>query len=131
VLISLDTPQLHLLEKLRRTDQERHKSFVDTWKGSGCVLVFTSTQASELRRYGNRDRREGRYRALTDLAPIRTDLPFPRGISPGPQSFLEREIVRALVERGLIAPSDPANNPIPRQKGVRNLFRRQPEPRVP
>jgi len=113
VLASLDTPQLHLLEMVRRTASKRYDSFVDTWKERESVLVFTSTQASELRRYPDHDRREGRYGVLSDLAPIRTDLPFPRGLPSGPRTFLEREIVRALAELGLVAPRDAAINPIP------------------
>jgi hypothetical protein len=74
------------------------------------VLVFTSTQASELRRYDDVQRREGRYQVIADLAPIRTDLPIAQGTLPGPQTFIEREIVRALVERKLI----PARDPIPK-----------------
>lgn len=114
VLLSLDTPQIHLLERTRRADPARYSSFVDIWKGCGCVLVFTSTQASELRRYEDAERREGRYQVLADLAPIRTDLPLPEGISPGPRTFLEREIISALAERGLIQALDAANNPIPK-----------------
>jgi hypothetical protein len=51
---------------------------------------------------------------LADLAPIRTDLPLPEGISRGPKTFLEREIIRALAERGLIRARDAANDPIPK-----------------
>ncbi len=114
MLVSLDTPQLHLLERARRAYPDRYSSFVDFWKGCGCVLVFTSTQASELRRYDDAERREGKYQVLADLAPIRTDLPLPEGISPGPRTFLEREIIRALAERGLVRGIDAANDPIPR-----------------
>ena len=103
-----------MLERIRRADSDRYTSFVDIWEGCGCVLVFTSTQASELRRYEDAERREGRYQVLADLAPIRTDLPLPEGISPGPRTFLEREIIRALAKRGLLRARDAADDPIPR-----------------
>lgn len=113
-LILLDTPQIHLLERARRSDPVRYSSFRDSWKGRGCTLVFTMAQASELGRYGNTSRREGRYQVLADLAPIRTDLPVPEGMSSGPRTFIEREIVRALVERGLITAIGPDSDPLPK-----------------
>lgn len=101
-LIFLDTPQIDLLERVRRSDPVRYRSFLDTWKGRGCVLVLTSAHAGELRRHGNPSRREGRYQVMADLAPIRTDVPVSRDTSSNrPLAFIDREIARAIVERGL------------------------------
>jgi hypothetical protein len=52
--------------------------------------------------YQDADRREGRYHALADLAPIRTDLPAFGGNSSGPRMLVEREIVCAMVDRGFL-----------------------------
>jgi len=101
-LVSLDTPQFHLLERVRRIDPVRYFSFRDTWRSRGCTLVFTMAQASELGRYGNTPRREARYQLIADLAPIRTDLFDPVRMSSGPRILIQREIVRAMVQRGLI-----------------------------
>ncbi len=112
-LIMLDTPQLHLLERVRRIDPIRYSSFRDTWKRRGCTVVFTRAQASELGRYGNTVRRQARYQVLADLAPIRTDLPVSEATSLGPHTFIEREIVRAMVERGVVKPANPDADPLP------------------
>jgi hypothetical protein len=113
-LISLDPPHFHLLERVRRIGPVRYSSFRDAWKGRGCILVFTTTQASEMGRYQNTPRREGRYQVLADLAPIRTDLPVQEGVSNGPRTFMEREIIRAMVERGLIKATNPDVDPLPK-----------------
>lgn len=101
-LIFLDTPQIGLLEEKRRSNPVRYSSFRDAWKRRGYTLVFTMTQAGELCRYPDASRREGRYQVLADLAPIRTDFPTTQSGSAGPQTLIEREILRAIVERGLI-----------------------------
>ena len=114
VLISLDTPQFHLLERVRRIDPVRYSSFRDTWRRRGCTLVFTMAQASELGRYGNTPRREARYQVLADLAPIRTDLFDPERMSSGPRILIQREIVRAMVERGIIKAINRDADPLPK-----------------
>jgi len=101
-LIFLDTPQIDLLEGVRRTDPVRYSYFRDAWRARGNTLVFTTTHASELRRYGDASRREGRYQVLADLAPLRTDVPRRETRPTGPRILLEREILRAMVERRLI-----------------------------
>jgi hypothetical protein len=101
-LIFLDTPQIALLEEERRSDPVRYFSFCHAWKERGYTLVLTITQAGELCRYGNASRREGRYQVLADLAPIRTDWWTVQGGPAGPQTLIEREILRAVVDRGLI-----------------------------
>jgi len=108
LLIFLDTPQISLLEEKRRTEPLRYSSFCDSWKRSGCILVFTSAQAGETTRYGDASRREGRYRVLADLAPVRTDFLMTRRGPAGPQTLIEREILRAIVERGLVTPTGSA-----------------------
>lgn len=111
-LISLDTPQIHLLERVRRNDPVRYSSFRGTWNRRGHILVFTTTQAGELRRYENASGREARYQVLADLTPIRTDLPVLGGMSSGPRTFIEREIARAIVERDLVKPTNPEVHPL-------------------
>lgn len=101
-LIFLDTPQFGVLEEKRRTDPLRYSSFCDVWKRREYALVLTSTQAGELVRYGDDLRREGRYQVLADLAPIRTDFSMAQIGPTGPRTLIEREILRAMVERGLI-----------------------------
>lgn len=107
-LIFLDTPQIHLLEGVRRTDPHQYALFQSDWHERGCSLVFTSTLASELRRYPDAVRRQGRYHVLADLAPVRTDLALPRDDVVRPRTFTEREIVRAMCDRcptGAFSPS--------------------------
>jgi hypothetical protein len=106
-LICLDTPQFHLLEGIRGTDAARYVSFIETWRSRGCTLVFTMAQASELGRYENEARRKARYPVLSDLAPIRTDLPVRDSMSGGPRTFVEREILRAMIERDIIRAANP------------------------
>ncbi len=101
-LILFDTPQISMLEAVRRNDRVRYRSFLDRWKAGECTLVFTHTEASELRRYSNDTRRYLRYEVVADLAPIRTDIATPGAGSAGPRMLMEREIMRSLVERGLI-----------------------------
>ena len=112
-LISLDTPQFHLLERVRRIDPVCYSSFRDTWRRRGCTLVVTMAQAFELGRYGNAPRREARYQVLTDLAPIRTDLFDLEHMSGEPRILIQREIVRAMVQRGLIRAINPDADPLP------------------
>lgn len=71
-------------------------------------------QAFELGRYGNVPRREARYQLLADLAPIRTDLFDPERMSSGPRILIQREIVRAMVERGIIEAINPDADPLPK-----------------
>jgi len=97
VLILLDTWNIDLLERTRRLEPDRYAGFTKAWKERGCVLVFTSTEAKELRMHPDADRREGRYQVLAHLAPIRTDLLVPQGKFSGPRMFVEREIVCAMV----------------------------------
>ena len=104
MLILLDTWNIDLLERTRRLEPDRYARFTRTWKERGCALVFTSTEAKELRMYPDADRREGRYQVLAHLAPIRTDLLVPHGKFSGPRMFVEREIVCAMVQRGLLRP---------------------------
>ncbi len=106
-LIFLDTPQIGLLESIRRRDALRYSSFRNTCGSRGCTLVFTTTQASELRRYPDTSRREGRYRVLADLAPIRTDWCRPENGPSGPAILIHREIFRAIVKRGLVTVTGP------------------------
>lgn len=101
-LIFLDTPQIALLEETLRIDPVRYSSFCGAWKQRGYALVFTGAQAGELARYEDASRREARYQVLADLAPIRTDFFITGTGRTGPQTLMEREIVRAAVERGLI-----------------------------
>jgi putative intracellular protease/amidase len=101
-LIFLDTPQIDVLEKTRRTDPGRYRSFCDAWKRRGYTLVFTLTQAGELIRYPDASRREGRYQVVGDLAPVRTDFAMAPGRSAGPRTLFDREILRAMSERGLV-----------------------------
>ncbi len=118
MLVSLDTWHIHLLERTRRVDPVRYARFTHTWVERGCVLVFTSTEAKELRRYAGEDGREGRYHVLADLAPIRTDLPVVGGNSSGPRMFVEREIVCAMVERGILPPPFPEGRPFDKRACV-------------
>ncbi len=105
-LIFLDTPQIGLLEGVRRSDPVRYSSFRDTWKRRGCTLVLTLAQEGELRRYLGASRREGRYQVLADLAPIRRDVP--REYRSGdPRTLIAREIVRAVLDRGLTTENSP------------------------
>ena len=97
-LIFLDTPQIDLLERVRRSDPVRYSSFRDTWKRRGCTLVLTLAQEGELRRYLDASRREGRYQVLADLAPIRRDVPREYR-SGNPRTLIAREIVRAVLDR--------------------------------
>jgi hypothetical protein len=101
-LIFLDTPQIALLEETLRIDPVRYSSFCGAWKQREYTLVFTGAQAGELARYEDASRREARYQVLADLAPIRTDFFITGTGRTGPQTLMEREIVRAAVERGLI-----------------------------
>ncbi len=105
-LIFLDTPQIDLLERVRRSDRLRYSSFRDTWKRRGCTLVLTLAQEGELGRYSNDARREARYQVLADLAPIRRDVPTEYRPSE-PRTLMDREILRAMVERALITVTGP------------------------
>ena len=104
--------------RTRRVDPVRYARFTHTWVERGCVLVFTSTEAKELRRYADEDGREGRYHVLADSAPIRTDLPAFGGNSSGPRMFVEREIVCAMVERGALPPPFPEGGPFDKRACV-------------
>lgn len=107
-LIFLDTPQINLLEEIRRRDPHRYASFQADWHERGCSLVFTLTQASEVRRYPDSMRRQGRYLVLADLAPIRSDLPLSPDQTIKPRTLTEREIFRAMCDRcpaGTFSPS--------------------------
>jgi hypothetical protein len=64
-------------------------------------------QAGETIRYGYASRREGRYRVLADLAPVRTDFLMTGRRPTGPQTLIEREILRAIVERGFVTLTGP------------------------
>lgn len=110
-LIFLDTPQINLLEEIRRSDPHRYASFQSDWHERGCSLVFTSTQASEVRRYPDSMRRQGRYLVLADLAPIRSDLPLPPDETIKPRTLTEHEIVRAMYDRNLANAFSPAIEP--------------------
>jgi hypothetical protein len=105
-LIFLDTPQVDLLERVRRTDHGRYSSFRDTWERRRCTLVLTLAQEGELRRYSDDSRREGRYQVLADLAPIRRDVPTQYRTGE-PRTLIAREIVRAVLDRGLTTGKGP------------------------
>jgi hypothetical protein len=100
-LVFLDTSHIHLLERVSRVDPVRYSSFRDTWQRRGCTLVWTLAQDSELGRYSNEVRRQSRYKVLSDLAPICRDVPTEYQPTD-PHSLMQREILRAMVERGLI-----------------------------
>jgi len=106
-LVFLDTSQIDLLEKARRGDPLRYSSFRDTWKRRGCTLVLTLAQEGELRRYQDASRREGRHQVLADLAPIRRDVPSEYRPDE-PHTLIAREIVRAMLERGLTTENAPS-----------------------
>ena len=118
MLILLDTWHIDLLERTRWVEPDRYARFTQTWKERGCVLVFTSTEAKELGRYADTDRRAGRYHVLADLAPIRTDLLAFGGNSAGPRMFVEREIVCAMVERGVLTPPSAEGGPFDKRAYV-------------
>jgi len=103
-LVFLDTSQVSLLEESRRTDPSGYLSFLAGWKRRGCALVLTMTQAGELTRYSDALRRNARYEVLADLGPVRADFGAAQIAARGPQILLHREILRALAQRGLIAP---------------------------
>lgn len=105
-LVFLDTPQIDLLERVRRSDLARYSSFRDIWQQVGCTLVLTLAQESELRRYADVSRRDGRFEVLADLAPIRRDVPNVYGPN-GPRTLIAREIVRSVVERNLTTEHGP------------------------
>lgn len=101
-LVFLDTAQISLLGRARQQDKAGYSSFLDIWKKRQCVLVFTIMSAHELRRYPNAFRRSERYKVLADLAPIRTDVALFSRQPAGPLILLEREIVRAMLSRGVM-----------------------------
>lgn len=108
-LIFLDTPQIDVLETAQRTDPSGYHSFLESWTRLGCNLVFTSTMQSELRRYSDSTRRAGRYRVLTDLAPIRSDVNF-RFEPVVPCTLIHREIIASILSRGLVTEKGPSAN---------------------
>ena len=101
-LIYLDTSNHDVLERTLRTDPDRFAAFLATWRTLRCELVFSRTHLVELLRHGDPEVRSRRFDLLERLLPLKSDVVTRQPVPPRPVLLLEREVITALRDKGLV-----------------------------
>lgn len=86
MLVYLDTWLWSRLSRARSQEPEAFHTFRQTWGDLGCVLAVSRTHLYELRRHGDPEEREARYRLVEDLLPgcfdmLSTEKPFLKSVT--------------------------------------------------
>jgi hypothetical protein len=101
--VYFDNSQLHLLSETRRKDASRFAAFVKVWSAQNCALALSQVHLSEINRYDDQSRRADRYDLLESLLPIHSDIPVGDNVPPFSPLLTNREILSALINRGLVS----------------------------
>jgi hypothetical protein len=101
-LVYLDTSNFITLGQVSEQDPARFETFLCTWRSKACGLALTRVHLAETRQHADATTRQARYRLLAQLAPIHTDLTVRAAPVQWPVIIQEREVVRALLERGML-----------------------------
>lgn len=100
--VYLDTSHLARLASAAQNDLERFVEFVGAWQEQRCELVIAFPHLIELRRHRDQRVRRSRYQLVSLLLPCTTDVPLKMPTSWRPIQFRGREILRALLARGVL-----------------------------